>query len=81
MGCRVRGEATGVGLRLLQGSWTSVGRSGAKHPVSECIGKEEEAGLGGTFNVSDQREGSQIMSSVQTGQLAEEGCRLLICKN
>ena len=58
-----------------------MGGSHGKHPGSECIGKEEEAGLGDIFNVSDQRERSQIMPSVQTEQLAEEGCRLLRCKN
>ena len=47
---------TGVGLRLLQGSWARVGGSHGKHPGSECIGKEEAAGLGDTFSVSDQRE-------------------------
>lgn len=58
-----------------------MGGSGGKHPGSECIGKEEEAGLGDTFNVRDQRERSQIMPTVHTEQPAEEGCHVLRCKN
>lgn len=38
--------------------------NGGKHSGSEYIGKEEETGLGDGFNVSDQRERSQIIPSV-----------------